>query len=61
MFIADIDFKLLPRSADGTQQYLVYKKDLDLYFINMMDLKHKERPVKFKKLNKLELDKGQIG
>jgi hypothetical protein len=59
----DLDFKVLPRSDSGNQQYLVFKKDLDIYFFNLMSLRgnKSQSDLKFKKLNKLELDRGQIG
>lgn len=55
-FIYDFDFKILPRSADGKTQYLVFKKGLDIYFRNL----HDENPVAdFAKLD-IDLDNGVI-
>jgi hypothetical protein len=61
--MSDLDFKVLPRSNSGDQQYLVFKKDLDIYFFNLMSLKGNKGDLKFKfkKFNNLELDRGQIG
>lgn len=61
--VSDMDFKVLPRSASGDYQYIVFKKDLDVYFYNLHLLKEEDAAasLKFTKLNKLELDNGQIG
>lgn len=35
-YVYDYDFKILPVSADGNTQYVVFKKDLDIYFKNLL-------------------------
>lgn len=55
--MSDIGFKVLPMSADGMVQFIIFKKDLDIYYKNLLD---KDPRAELIKLNKLDLDKGQI-
>ncbi len=55
-YIYDYDFKMLPRSADGKTQYLVFKKGIEIYYRNLLD---SNPNTTFQKLD-LELDNGVI-
>lgn len=52
-YFYDYDFVVLPAFGDGSCQYIVFKKDLDLYYKNLMD----QEPMK--KIN-LDLDNGTV-
>ena len=55
-YMSDISFKVLPLAFNGKSQFIVFKKDLEIYYKNLLSGEEAE----FIKLNSLDLDRGQI-